>query len=243
MKFMTFNVQHGKNYLTKKIDLPLMADTSAGCRADVIGLNEVYGKGAVFCDQPGALAKYLGEKTGDRWESFFAKAISLSGGPYGNGLVSRYPILHPEVILLKSPPPTHPGYYEDRCILKAGIDLPQGEMTVLICHFGLQPEEASLAANTLASLLDEEKAKGRPAVLMGDFNLSPCSPLLAPIYERMTDTDLFCKGDHLTFPSDKPEEKIDYIFVSPGIPVTAAEVPEIVASDHRPVTVEIEMPL
>lgn len=139
MKFMTFNVQHGKNYLTKKIDLPLMADTIAGCRADVIGLNEVYGKGAVFCDQPGALAKYLGEKTGDRWESFFAKAISLSGGPYGNGLVSRYPILHPEVILLKSPPPTHPGYYEDRCILKAGIDLPQGEMTVLICHFGLQP--------------------------------------------------------------------------------------------------------
>lgn len=78
---------------------------------------------------------------------------------------------------------------------------------------------------------------------MGDFNLSPRSPILAPIYERMTDTDLFCKGDHLTFPSDKPEEKIDYIFVSPGIPVTAAEVPEIVASDHRPVTVEIEMPL
>ena len=74
MKCMTFNVQHGKNFHTKKIDLPRMAEVIAACNADVIGLNEVYGKGAIFRDQPKALARQLAKTVGGQWDSVFAKA-------------------------------------------------------------------------------------------------------------------------------------------------------------------------
>ena len=57
----------------------------------------------------------------------------------------------------------------------------------------------------------------------------------------MTDTaTAFENADAKTFPSDKPVEKIDYIFVSRDIKVLSAYVPEIIASDHRPLVAEIE---
>ena len=39
---------------------------------------------------------------------------------------------------------------------------------------------------------------------------------------------------------NKPQIKIDYIFVSPDIEVVSADVPSIVASDHRPYVAEIK---
>ncbi len=65
--------------------------------------------------------------------------------------------------------------------------------------------------------------------------------MLAPIRARMKDTaDVFTELK-LSWPSDVPVEKIDYIFVSPDIEVIAADVPAIVASDHRPHTAEITL--
>jgi endonuclease/exonuclease/phosphatase family metal-dependent hydrolase len=56
----------------------------------------------------------------------------------------------------------------------------------------------------------------------------------------MKDCSDIIPGPALSFPSDKPDRKIDYIFVSPDIRVTYAEVPPIVASDHRPHIADIE---
>ena len=69
---------------------------------------------------------------------------------------------------------------------------------------------------------------------MGDFNVTPDNPLLAPIYARMRDTAEAFDEPKLSWPSDAPTEKIDYIFVSPDAKVIAADIPAIVASDHRP---------
>ena len=44
----------------------------------------------------------------------------------------------------------------------------------------------------------------------------------------------------VSFPSDKPNRKIDYIFVTPDITVLEADIPAIVAADHRPHTATIE---
>lgn len=68
---------------------------------------------------------------------------------------------------------------------------------------------------------------------MGDFNVTPDSELLKPIYEKMVDTATLFNGEKLSWPSDKPTMKIDYIFVSPDIKIVSADIPEIVASDHR----------
>jgi endonuclease/exonuclease/phosphatase family metal-dependent hydrolase len=44
----------------------------------------------------------------------------------------------------------------------------------------------------------------------------------------------------LSFPSDIPTVKIDYIFVSKDLLVSGADIPEIISSDHRPHVAIIE---
>lgn len=238
MKVMTFNIQHARNFVTGQIDYPLMAKTILDAGADIVGLNEVYGAGAIppRNDQDREIAKECGG-----WNHVFARAIDLEHGCYGNGLVTAYTIENTEVIGLKSPPPTHKGYYEDRCILKAIIDTPEGKLKFMTCHFGLQPEEEELAATTICRILDEEKGDGLPVVLMGDFNLPPESPILDPIRERLVDTDRFNHGEHLTFPTDSPNVKIDYIFVSSDVRVESCVIPKVVAADHLPVVADIHL--
>ena len=49
------------------------------------------------------------------------------------------------------------------------------------------------------------------------------------------------KTELFSFPSDNPDRKIDYIFVSPDIEVVSADIPAIVAFDHRPHTAKINI--
>jgi endonuclease/exonuclease/phosphatase family metal-dependent hydrolase len=230
MKIMTFNTQHCLNYLEQKIDFAVMAKAILDCGADIVGLNEMRDQGTHrdYTPQVDTLSELTGLP-----HFFFAKAIELTGkGPYGNGLLSRYPIVEAESIPIPDPEPrNYDGYYETRCVLKAKL---AGGITVLACHFGLNPDEQENAVATICQHLVDEKC-----ILMGDFNVLPEDPVLDPIRERMKDTaDLFGKT-LFSFPSDAPDRKIDYIFVSKDVEVLTADIPTIVASDHRPHTAEI----
>lgn len=78
-------------------------------------------------------------------------------------------------------------------------------------------------------------------VLMGDFNVEPDNLVLQPIKEKLFDTAKEFDFPKFSFPSDVPNVKIDYIFVSKDIKVKAADIPNIIASDHRPHTAIIEI--
>ena len=233
MKLMSFNTQHCQNYLERKIDYRVMADAILSCGADVVGLNEMRSKGeaADYDYQTEALSALTGMA-----HYYFAKAIDVRGSnPYGNAILSKLPILSAETIPVPDPDPNRcdNGYYETRCLLKAKLE---NGITVLIIHFGLNPDEQENAVATVLQHLTAEKC-----ILMGDFNVTPENPVLAPIRARMKDTaDLFM-SPRMSFPSDNPDRKIDYIFVSPDLTVLAADIPAIVASDHRPHTAEIEV--
>ncbi|MBQ4051384.1 MAG: endonuclease/exonuclease/phosphatase family protein [Oscillospiraceae bacterium] len=234
MRIMSFNTQHCMDYITKEIDFDLFAGVILSSGADIIGLNEMRGKG-VSSDYT-AQVDILSEKTG--LEGYFAKAIDVNGvDPYGNGLLSRFPILKAETIPVPDPKEPMPGgkWYETRCLLKAVIDAPGGPLTVCVIHFGLNPDEQENAVQTVLSAITEERC-----VLMGDFNVLPDDPVLIPIRERMFDTAELFAEPKLSFPSDKPDRKIDYLFVSKDMKVLAADIPAIVASDHRPYTAEVE---
>ena len=230
MKIMTFNTQHCLNYLEQKIDFAVMAKAILDCGADIVGLNEMRDQGTHrdYTPQVDTLSALTGLP-----HFFFAKSIEFTGkGPYGNGLLSRYPILEAESIPIPDPEPRkYDGYYETRCVLKAKL---AGGITVLACHFGLNPDEQENAVATICQHLVDEKC-----ILMGDFNVLPEDPVLDPIRAKMKDTaDLF-GHPLLSFPSDAPDRKIDYIFVSKDVEVLTADIPAIVASDHRPHTAEI----
>lgn len=230
MKIMTFNTQHCLGYIEKKIDYDLMAKVIRESGADVIGLNEMRGQGISegYDDQTGLLSRLSGIGY-----SYFAKAIDVRGkpDPYGNALLSRIPIVTAERILIPDPPREEKGYYETRCLLKASLE---NGFTVLVTHFGLVRAEQESAVQTVLQNLAPERC-----ILMGDFNVTPEHPVLLPIRARMKDTADAFPSPRLSFPSDKPNRKIDYVFVSPDVEVLSADIPAIVASDHRPHTAEI----
>ena len=233
MRIMTFNTQHCLSYLEQKIDYALMAATIDSFGPEIVGLNEMrsVGEGEGFKQNQ---TKVLSQLTG--MEHYcFAKAIDVpGGGPYGNGFLSRIPIESYEVIPVPDPQVRVPGvHYESRCLLK--IKLTTG-ITVLVIHFGLNKAEQINAVETVAANLVDEKC-----ILMGDFNVLPDDEVLLPIRQRMKDTaDKFLEP-LLSFPSDNPEGKIDYIFVSHDIEVVSADIPNVVASDHRPHIAEIKI--
>lgn len=233
MKIMSFNTQHCLNYIERNIDFEIMAKAIKDCGADIVGLNEMRDKGVN--DQYLEQTKILSELTGIE-NYYFAEAIKFDGGvnPYGNSLLSRYPIVSTETVLIPTPEPRkYDGYYEQRCLLKAKLE---NGLTILVIHFGLNPDEQERALEAVLNNIESEKC-----ILMGDFNMTPDNELLIPIKERMRDTSEFFTSPLLSFPSDEPKIKIDYIFTSPDIEVISADIPAIVASDHRPHTAEIKV--
>jgi len=229
---MSFNTQHCKNYITKQIDFKVMADAILKCGADIVGLNEMRSLGADVAEYDRQV-EILSELTGiDNY--FFAQAINFPKGPYGNAFLSKLKIKKAESVIIPDPDPRgYDGYYETRCVLKAELE---GGITVLVTHFGLNPDEQKNAVDTVLALIPDEKC-----ILMGDFNVLPDNEVLAPIRARMRDTAELFDCEKFSFPSDNPDRKIDYIFVTPDIEVVSADIPAIVASDHRPHTAEIRI--
>jgi len=77
-----------------------------------------------------------------------------------------------------------------------------------------------------------------PVILMGDFNCGTGE--LVPVYEVLLDTGkLF--GSQMTYPYNKPTERIDYIFVSQSIKCRQFNILYSDASDHLPVLVDLEL--
>ena len=232
MKIVSFNIQHCASHMEgKRIDYELFCNTIKGFDADVVGLNEVYGKG----ERPGfdGQAELLSRGSGME-HFYFAPAILWRGNnPYGNALLSKSPILQAKNIPVPDPAERPSGKgYETRCLIKAKLE---NGLTVLVIHFGLNPDEQENAVRTVLEHLEDEKC-----VLMGDFNVHPDNPVLDPIRERMVDTAQLSRDALLTFPSDAPVCKIDYIFLSPDLTVRCVEVPACTSSDHRPYVIEIE---
>ena len=220
------------NFIDKTIDFPIIARTITELGADIVGLNEIRGEGehAEYTAQTERLAALTGMKY-----YYFAPALDVpNGGLYGNAILSKIPIVKAANIPIPDPcPKKYKGYYETRCVLKAELE---GGITVLVTHFGLNPDEQENAVKTVLDNLSETKC-----VLMGDLNVTPKAPVLDQIREKLTDTAKYFSEPKLSFPSDVPDRKIDYIFVTPDVKVVYADIPPIVASDHRPHVADIEI--
>lgn len=233
IKFMSYNTQHCLNYITQEIDYDIIVNTIQQCGADVVGLQEILDKGTdpAFVAQTEILAERLG------FYHYFAKAIDFGeNNPYGIALLSRYPILSTEIVFVPDPlVRKYDGYYETRILLKTTIDV-DGGLNVLVSHFGLNPDEQENAVQTVLANLPEDRC-----VLMGDLNMEPDNPILHPLLQRLYDTAQNFSSPKLSFPSDVPRMKIDYILVSNDLKVESADIPEIVSSDHRPHIATIDL--
>ena len=130
---------------------------------------------------------------------------------------------------------SEPTYYESRCVIRAVVEVDGADVCWLVCHMGLAHLERVNAVEVICKLIDETDM---PVILMGDFNIEPDGEVLVPIRQRLLDTaDIYEGARELTFPSDKPRKKIDYIFYR-GLNCNGAETLHDVIADHLPVVAD-----
>ncbi|MBQ7595700.1 MAG: endonuclease/exonuclease/phosphatase family protein [Clostridia bacterium] len=225
IKFMSYNVLHFKNMNTGEIDYDAYADYIKESGADIVGLNEIY------TGQEKELAKRL------NFYSCFAFGYVEEGRPFGNGIVSRFPLTDCETVKIPDPEvKKYDGYYEPRCVLACKAQTGKGTLNINITHFGLNPDEQENAAETIAPLINQKNY-----ILAGDFNVKPNDPILKIFKENLCDSERFFDKEKFSFPSDEPNRKIDYIFTGAGVKIISSDIPAVVISDHRPITAQIEI--
>ena len=247
LKLGTYNILHGKNYgyflKTGKstYELDEVARILLDNEVEICAFNEVLNEGKRGV---GDQAARLGELTGYRY--LFAKAIDRpNDSTYGNALLSKYPIISSRTVSISLPKEDRNrvgGFYEDRVLLIADIDVVGRTLTVMVSHFGCVVEERSLAIATVKREMEKIK---NPVVFMGDLNITPDSSEYDTLTEslpRLTDTAALM-GDKMspnTFLSDRPFAKIDYIMIDKDMTVTETVTPDSMQSDHKPYFATIE---
>jgi endonuclease/exonuclease/phosphatase family metal-dependent hydrolase len=211
-------------------------------RPDIVALQEVDQKTrrASGVDQPAEFARLMG------MEVVFGRNITYDGGGYGTAVLTRLPIRSKESVKLKSFYKSTPEHAEQRGVQVLELGDKAGPRMLFLCtHLDYRPpdDERMASAKTINELV--EKHDGELALIAGDFNATPKS---APIREFEKEwkiaggdgasTDGRAARPILTFPSDKPNRRIDYVMYRPADKWNVVEVrvlDEPVASDHRPV--------
>jgi endonuclease/exonuclease/phosphatase family metal-dependent hydrolase len=169
-----------------------------------------------------------------------ARFAGASDAIWGNAVLSRYPIVGGEVVRLP-----REGVPLARNAMRVSLDLGAGrrlDVVVTHLHHLEGPDGTRVRLAQLPRLL--ELAAGRPAtVLLGDFNAEPGSAEIGLVRGAGL-TDAFVAGggaqaDELTWPSDRPERRIDYLWLSPDLAASGFAATDGTASDHRGVAVTV----
>jgi endonuclease/exonuclease/phosphatase family metal-dependent hydrolase len=242
LRVMTYNV-HSCVGMDGKLDAERIARVIARARPDVVALQELdVGRVRSFgMDQAHLIARYL------EMEFHFHPAIHLEEERYGDAILTHLPQRLVKAGML--PGLAGKPHLEPRGALWVAVDLHGREVQIINTHLGLYPLER--VAQVEALLGDEWLAHAQchgPVILSGDFNALPSSPVCRRLGGRLRDAQIEAKQHRpqSTFSSRFPRVRIDHIFISSGLEVTAIEVPgsELarIASDHLPLVAEIRIP-
>ena len=221
VKFMSYNIRNGRGADDVQ-DLGRIAEVIGRVAPDVVALQEV---DSVTGRMNGRfIPEELGRMTG--MHARFCRAIDYDGGGYGIGLLSRAEPLSVRRIPL-------PGREEARVLLMAEFP----GYVVCVTHLSLTPEDQRASLPIIRQATDTCR---KPVLRAGDFNMKVAKTVLDGLggaFRPLSDTT------QMTFPSDKPSIRIDYI-LGRGLPesavVTERQVDtSTVASDHCPLWVSL----
>ena len=236
VRVMSWNV-HGMRGRDGRADPERVALVVEEVRADVAGLQEVGALGGPgeLLDPAGTLAKLTGLMQA------FGLTELRSGYPYGNCILSRYPIS-----ATRSYDLSVPGR-EKRGCLRADLDLGAAALHLFNCHLGLdRRERRRQAAQLLSADILRDTALAYPLVLVGDFNAwSSRSAVPRWIRRQLGDAAVLAGTARATFPSVFPVLRLDRAYVDAAVRVVGCVVHDSrltrLASDHLPLVVEIEV--
>ncbi len=228
LRIMSYNVRNAKG-LDDKTDYARVADVIKRENPDVVAIQELdkETKRSKGVDVLGELAKLT-----DMTPSF-GPAIDYQGGKYGIGVLSKEKPVKTEYIPL-------PGTEEERCLLVVEFE----EFVFCCSHWSLTRKDRDL---TVALVTNKMKEQHKPTFVCGDFNAQPNDEAIRNLQKDWT----ILSADKFTFPANEPTIRIDYICAAdPQNKISSEEwlkavknarvVDEPVASDHRPIALEID---
>jgi len=180
----------------------------------------------------------------------------------GQAVLSRYPILSAKRVVLQKAA-TKPFYYNafylDRLVQVVKIKTGSKELIILNVHLeAFSKNTREKQVNVVLDIYRSYK-NNYPVLVIGDFN---CVPPTAPKKNNFSDepeTDFtgdqtirffldepgleISSPERFTFPADKPNRKLDYIFYSRDkIDLIEAFIPESAGSDHLPLVIRFSFP-
>jgi endonuclease/exonuclease/phosphatase family metal-dependent hydrolase len=235
---MTYNIHQGRD-AANALDLDRIADAIREEKPDLVALQEVgrhWSADSDFRDQAADLGRLLAME--HVYGANLDRDPPKRGAPrrqYGTAILTSWPILASRNILL----PRASAENEQRGLLVLDVELYDAPFRLHNAHLGVSAQDRELQVQTI--LAEADKATAAHAVV-GDFNARPTAPELAPLFERFRDAwTVAGEGDGYTFPAAAPTARIDYVLVSPELGITTVRIPEVMASDHRPLVAELTL--
>lgn len=241
MRLMTYNV-HRCVGVDRRLDVERIVGVIAEHDPDIVCLQELdVGRARTDgVDQAHVIASRL------TMAVRFHAAMTIEQEEYGDAILTRWP----ERLIRVGALPTVRGIpgLEPRGAIWARVEKPgTPALNVLTTHLGLVPSEQRLQAAALVGKdwMGHEDCQG-PTILAGDFNATSITRPYQTLVRRLADSQrqLGVKPTIKTFPSGFPAIRIDHVFVSPHIRVTAVKAAfsplARMASDHLPLIVDFE---
>ena len=226
LKLMSYNVRNTKG-MDGIRNLQRVANVIINEAPDVVAVQELDSM-TTRSNQQYVLGE-LAERT--QMHATYAPAISFQGGKYGIGILSKETPLNIRTYPL-------PGREEARMLLVAEF-----ENYVFACtHLSLTEEDRLASLDIIKSSVVKSN---KPYFLAGDLNDQPDSKFIQALQE---DFQVLTHIKRPTFPAPEPTETIDYIAAwrhgsNDFANLSAQVLEEPVASDHRPLSVQLRMAL
>ena len=234
LRILTYNIRvgYGFNDLDDPsgLDLEAVGNVISAIKPDYAGIQEVdrnngrsEGKDQI---------QVIGEMAG--LHSYYGKAIDFDGGQYGIGALSAE-----NAVSFKRVPLPIPSE-ADRVLIEMEFE----DFVFFNTHLSLTAEYRADAAAIINNELSHSQ---KPVILTGDLNVSGYEEYLTLFGDRWT----VLSPEEPSFPSDTPNARLDYILIADPknrVPlnspiwkesVVRSEVVPTVASDHRPVFIDL----
>lgn len=243
IRVLTYNIHHGEG-LDGKVDLNRIADVIRDARVDLVALQEV--DRGVERTKKIDMMTTLSDLTGMTYA--FGKNIDYQGGDYGNGILTKFPILEEKNLHY-----TMIRAGEQRGLMRLLLDVRGKEIVFMNTHIDYREDDAERVLNVQQLREVTEKHSPNPLIACGDFNDLPGSRMHASMKEDFVDAwEAVERDGGETYPARKPTKRIDYVFVSKprsgaagsshlSLRVISATVIPTEASDHRPLLVVLEL--
>ena len=231
VRVMAYNIHQGFD-TSGRLDMEAIARVIEGEAPDIVALQEVSRGWAI--DGAFDMLPWLSRRL-DMPYAWGPAADSV----WGNAVLSRYPIVRAET----HPMPNNDRLRLDRAFTVAVVDVGGGDrLTVIATHLHHPRDGGAERVPQVQALLDYWGAAGK-TVLLGDLNALPGDPEIEMLWQAGL-VDAFeaagAEPPGYTSPSEGPQRRIDYIWVSDDLSAGAFVTRESQASDHFAVAATID---